>query len=167
MGTFAAQHGMQLNGAKCKDMCTNFLRSKPFPTSQIYVNGSLLEQVTTHKVLGGLNKIHLRICGTLAGLPCYLSDLVQSLQREALSISLPNLNYNQTLVNSGLQTLLERRGQACERLSRHYLYHDLPAWLACLIPQRISDLRLGTTGKQHANTNRLLRTDRFITSKYI
>ena len=52
INTFASQHGMRFNGAKCKDMLIDFLRSKSFPTSPIYVNGSPMEQVTTHRVLG-------------------------------------------------------------------------------------------------------------------
>ena len=128
-------------------MLIDFLRSKPFPTSPIYVNGSPIEHVTTHKVLGvyissdllwnqhcecivkrarkllyalrvliksGLSaqdvvQVYCTfIRSTLehaapvwAGLPCYLSDLVESLQREALRIILPNLNYDQALVQMG------------------------------------------------------------------
>ena len=43
-----------------------------------------------------------------AGLPDYLSNLIESVQREALCIILLNLSYGQALVPSGLQTLLER-----------------------------------------------------------
>ena len=38
-----------------------------------------------------------------AGLPDYLSDLIESVLREALRIILPNLSYDQALVRSGLQ----------------------------------------------------------------
>ena len=49
-----------------------------------------------------------------AGLPDYRSDLIEFVQREALRIILPNPSYDQALARSGLQTLSERRGQACE-----------------------------------------------------
>ena len=39
-----------------------------------------------------------------AGLPDYLSDLIEFAQREALRIILPHLNYDEVLVRSGLQT---------------------------------------------------------------
>ena len=96
-----------------------------------------------------------------------MADKFQQLDREALSIILPNLNYDLALVYSSLQTLLERRGQACERFIQALSVSRSP----CLLPQRISvnhgyDLRSGTTRHQHANTNRLLGTDRFITFKY-
>ena len=38
-----------------------------------------------------------------AGLPDYLSDLIESVLREALRLILPNLSYDQALVRSGLQ----------------------------------------------------------------
>ena len=34
IGTFAMQHGIPLNDAKCKDMLIDFLRFRPFPTSR-------------------------------------------------------------------------------------------------------------------------------------
>ena len=43
---------MRLNGANCKDMLIDFLKYKPFPLSQIYIDGSAIDQVNTHKVLG-------------------------------------------------------------------------------------------------------------------
>ena len=49
---FASQHGVQLNGAKCKDMLIDFLKYKPFSTRLIYIDGSPIDQVNTHKVLG-------------------------------------------------------------------------------------------------------------------
>lgn len=33
VSTFASQHGMRLNGAKCKDMLMDFLKYKPFSIS--------------------------------------------------------------------------------------------------------------------------------------
>ena len=104
-----------------------------------------------------------------AGLPHYLSDLIESVQREALRIIIPNLSYDQALVRSGLQTLLECRGQACERFVQA-LSISSPPCIACLLPERPSisygyGLRSGTA-RQCVNNNRLLRTDRFITFKY-
>ena len=70
-----------------------------------------------------------------AGLPSYLSDLIESVQREDLRIILPNLSYDQTLVRSGLQTLLERRGQARERFVQALLVSLSPC-IARLLPER-------------------------------
>ena len=52
IGTFASQHGIRLNGVKCKDMLIDFLKYKPFSISPIYIDGSPIDQVNTHKVLG-------------------------------------------------------------------------------------------------------------------
>ena len=52
IGTFSAEHGMRLNGPKCKDMLIDFLRDKPFPKTPIFINGLPIEQVSTHKILG-------------------------------------------------------------------------------------------------------------------
>ena len=50
--TFSAEHGMRLNGPKCKVMLIDFVRYKPFPTTPIFINGLPIEQVSTHKILG-------------------------------------------------------------------------------------------------------------------
>ena len=47
ISTFASQHGMRLNGAKCKDMLIDFLKYKPFSTPPIYIDGSPIDQVNT------------------------------------------------------------------------------------------------------------------------
>ena len=105
-----------------------------------------------------------------AGLPDYLSDLIESVQREAMRIILPNLSYDQALVCSGLQTLLERRGLACERFVQALQVSSSPC-MARLLPERASvshgyDLRSGVT-RQCISSNRLVRTDNFITFKYV
>ena len=150
IGTFAVEHGMRLNGPKCKDMLIEFLRCKPFSTTPIFINGVPIEQVSTHKILGVYTDLSwnyhceyivkrarrrlyaLRVlvkCGlssqevlqvycslvrsvleyaslVWAGLPDYLSDLIESVQRQAMRIIMPNQSYDQALVCSGLQTLL-------------------------------------------------------------
>ena len=104
-----------------------------------------------------------------AGLPHHLSDLIESVQREALRIILPNLSYDQALVRSGLQTLIERRGQACERFVQALSVSSSPC-IAHLLPERSSVSYgyglLSGTARQCVNNNRLLCTDRFITFKY-
>ena len=52
ISTFASQHGMRLNSAKCKDMLIDFLKYKPFSIPPIYIDGWRIDQVNTHKVLG-------------------------------------------------------------------------------------------------------------------
>ena len=144
ISTFASQHGMRLNGAKCKDMLIDFLKYKPFSTPPIYIDGSPIDQVNTQQVLGVyitldltwghhcefivkrvrkrlyalrvLRKTGLPVqdiiqvyCSLVrfvleyaapvwAGLPSYLSDLVESVPKEALRIIFLDLNYSQALV---------------------------------------------------------------------
>ena len=97
---------------------------------------------------------------------CHLSSNVQ---RKALRIILPKASYDQALVRSGLQTLIEHRGQACERFVQAL---SVPSSLciACLLSER-SSISHGYghhtgTARQCVTNNRLLRTDRFITFKY-
>ena len=85
-------------------------------------------------------------------------------------IILPNPSYDQALVCSGLQTLLERRGLACERFVQA-LHVSSSSCMARLLPERSSvshgyDLRSGVT-RQCISSNRLERTDKFISFKYV
>ena len=89
------------------------------------------------------------------------SDLIESVQRDAMRIILPNLSYDQALVCSGLQILLERRGLACERFVQALQVSSSPC-MARLLPERESvshgyDLRSGVT-RQCISSNRLART---------
>ena len=43
---------LRLNGPKYKDMLIEFLTYKPFSTPPIFINGLLMEQVSTHKISG-------------------------------------------------------------------------------------------------------------------
>ena len=52
IGTFSVEHGMRLNGPKCKNMLIDFLRYKPFPTTPIFINGLPIEQVSTQDTRG-------------------------------------------------------------------------------------------------------------------
>ena len=67
--------------------------------------------------------------------PDYLSDLIESVQREALHIILPNLrlSYDQAVVRSGLQTLLERRGQAYQRFVQALQASSSSCMLVCYL----------------------------------
>ena len=48
-------------------------------------------------------------------LPKYLSDDIERVQKRANSIVYPGINYEDSLVESGLFTLYERRNQACTK----------------------------------------------------
>ena len=53
ISTFAAEHGIRLNGPKCKDMLIEFLRYKPFQTPPLYINAHRAGfSLSTHKLLG-------------------------------------------------------------------------------------------------------------------
>ena len=43
---------MRLNAKKCKEMTVNFLQYKPTVLSPLHVGGSLIERVSSHKLLG-------------------------------------------------------------------------------------------------------------------
>ena len=101
-----------------------------------------------------------------AGLPSYLSDLVESVQNEALRIIFPDLTYSQALVRAGLQTLSERRNQICVRFIQDLLYHLFCVLQACFPNEQVSTIGFGLRSgsiSQVTNINRLQRTDRFIT----
>ena len=49
-------------------------------------------------------------------LPKYLSDELERVQKRALRIVYPHMEYNEALTASGLETLLARRQAACVKL---------------------------------------------------
>ena len=77
-----------------------------------------------------------------AGLPSYSSDLVESVQNEALRIIFPDLTYSQALVRAGLQTLSERRNQICVRFIQDLLYHLFCVLQACFPNEQVSTMDL-------------------------
>ena len=48
-----------------------------------------------------------------AALPLYLDNLIESVQRKALRIMFPAVDYKSALYQSGLKTLNERRKEIC------------------------------------------------------
>ena len=48
-----------------------------------------------------------------AALPKYLGDAIESEQKRALCIVLPNCHYDDALIQSGITTLSQRREEAC------------------------------------------------------
>ena len=50
------------------------------------------------------------------GLTCAQIDVVESIQRRALKTILPELSYSSALLATGLNTLEDRRGDACRKL---------------------------------------------------
>lgn len=48
-----------------------------------------------------------------AALQEYLDDVIESVQRKALRIMLPDLSYTEALQQTTLQSLSERRAEAC------------------------------------------------------
>ena len=99
---------------------------------------------------------------TKAGLPDYQSDLIESVQREALRISLPNPSYDQALVRSGLlRTPRSSLRTLCSGIIGIILS------LNCLSASRtIKRQPWIRSPLGYSNSNGLLRTDRFITFKY-
>ena len=52
-------------------------------------------------------------CPVWAALPKYLDDTIESVQKRALRIVLPNCHYDDALIQSGITTLSQRREEAC------------------------------------------------------
>ena len=56
-------------------------------------------------------------CPVWAALPKYLEDAIESVQKRALRIVLPNCHYDDALIQSGITALSQRREEACINLS--------------------------------------------------
>ncbi|XP_068674542.1 uncharacterized protein [Montipora foliosa] len=52
-------------------------------------------------------------CPVWAALPKYLDDAIESVQKRALRIALPNVHYDDALFQSGITTLFQRGDEAC------------------------------------------------------
>ena len=52
-------------------------------------------------------------CPVWAALPKYLGDAIESVQKRALRIILPNCHYDDALIQSGITALSQRREEAC------------------------------------------------------
>ena len=52
-------------------------------------------------------------CPVWAALPKYLDDAIESVQKRALRIILPNCHYDDALIKSGITALSQRREEAC------------------------------------------------------
>ena len=52
-------------------------------------------------------------CPVWAALPKYLEDAIESVQKRALRIVLPNCHYDDALIQSGITALSQRREEAC------------------------------------------------------
>ena len=52
-------------------------------------------------------------CPVWAALPKYLDDAIESVQKRALRIFLPNCHYDDALIQSGVISLSQRREEAC------------------------------------------------------
>ena len=52
-------------------------------------------------------------CPVWAALPKYLEDAIESVQKRALRIVLPNCHYDDALIQSGITALSQRREKAC------------------------------------------------------
>ena len=71
-------------------------------------------------------------CPVWAALPKYLHDAIESVQKRALRIVLPNCHYDDALIQSGITALSQRREKACinftkrDYLSSHVLRPLIP-----------------------------------------
>jgi hypothetical protein len=58
------------------------------------------------------------------GLPAYLHDDIEQVQRRALKIIFPSLSYAESLLKSSLQPLQERRNLLCKKFLRNMCHHE-------------------------------------------
>ena len=56
-----------------------------------------------------------------AALPTYLEDTIESVQKEALRIVLPNCHHDDALIQSGITALSQRREEACTNFFQVWL----------------------------------------------
>ena len=68
-----------------------------------------IRQVCSYLVL---NDTEEYACPVWAALPKYLVDAIESVQKRALRIILPNCHYNDALIQSGITALSQRREEA-------------------------------------------------------
>ena len=104
-----------------------------------------------------------------AALPLYLDNLIESVQRKALRIMFPAVDYNSALYQSGLKTLNERRKEICTNFLSHVRGNGLEL-ICSLLPATVKQphgygLRSGSTPQScpRAKTDRLRN---FITHRY-
>lgn len=96
-----------------------------------------------------------------AALPLCLDILIESVQRKALSILFPAVDYNSALCQSGLKTLNERRKEICTNFISYVRGNGLEP-ICSLLPATVNHLRgyglrSGSTAQSRprANTDRL------------
>ena len=71
------------------------------------------------------------------GLPQYLSDVIERIQKRALRIIYPELSYEDALDMLGLKTLYVRRGDLCNKLFASIL-NDEEHKLRNLLPPKVT-----------------------------
>jgi len=98
-----------------------------------------------------------------AALPLCLDNLIESVQRKALSIIFPAVDYNSALCQSGLKTLNETRKEICTNFISYVRGNGLEP-ICSLLPATVNHphgygLRSGSTSQSlpRANTDRLLQ----------
>ena len=50
--SYASSHGTKLNPSKCKELCIDFLQYKSSDLPPLQMSGSVIEQVSSYKLLG-------------------------------------------------------------------------------------------------------------------
>ena len=78
--SYASSHGMKLNPSKCKELRIDFLQYKPSDLPPLQMSGSIIEQVSSYKLLG----VHLsHNLSWLFSLRLYCEESTQASQRFA------------------------------------------------------------------------------------
>ena len=97
-------------------------------------------------------------CPVWAALPKYLEDAIESVQKRALRIVLPNCHYDDALIQSGITALSQRREEACI----NFMKRDCPSspvlkrLIPCVSIGRPYCLRSGTPCPQDKAVRRFL-----------
>ena len=92
------------------------------------------------------------------GLPKYLSDELEKIQRRALRIIFPDLGYQEAPKECNITTLHQRRQWLTERLFNEIKDNSLPKLHGLLPPRNLSTVALR---RKHAFNVPICRTNRF------
>ncbi|CAB4025070.1 Hypothetical predicted protein [Paramuricea clavata] len=181
---YALERGMELNYKKCKQMLINFLKYKGSDDENpIYVAVKPVETVSSFNLLGVWISNDLswnthvdmiqNVSPVWSSIPKSLSDILESVQKRALSIAYPDLLYDEALEISNLQYLSTRRDISCKKFVES-LRRDVSPYnpLTQIMEIRPGvkthdyDLRNDRTAEQPLWSETTERLKNFVTRKY-
>ena len=83
------------------------------PVGIIFAGASGIVSIARSGIVSIVRSVLEYACPVWAALPKYLEDTIESVQKEALRIVLPNCQHDDALIQSGITALSQRREEAC------------------------------------------------------